>query len=71
MFNTIPSLISSVTIRPWHYIALISTLFLMHPYDALEAFFQAVQEMTFNGDVNHRQHFTLIDEIPRSFRVLR
>lgn len=32
--------------------------------------FWAVQESTFNGDVNHRQHFTLIDEIARQFCAL-
>lgn len=66
-----PSLIYTVTIKPanwqWHYIALLSTFFLMNQY---VTFFWAVQESTFNGDVNHRQHFTLIDEIARQFCVL-
>lgn len=74
MSNTTPSLISTVTIKPanwqWHYIALLSAFFLMYQCVTLERFFWAVQESTFNGDVNHRQHFTLIDEIARQFCVL-
>lgn len=74
MSSTIPSLTYTVTIKPanwqWHYIALLSIFFLMYQYVTLETFFWAVQESTFNGNVNHRQHFTLIDEIARQFFAL-
>jgi len=42
----------------------------MHQYVALETFFQAVQEINIYINSNHRQHFTLIDEVARSFCVL-
>lgn len=50
--------------------ALLCTFFLRYQYVTRETFFWAVEEITFIGDINHRQHFTLIDEIARQFCVL-
>lgn len=73
MCSIIPSLIPTVAIKHaskhWHYIVLLSTLILMHQYVALETFSQAVQEINISIKNNHRQHFTLIGEIARSFCV--
>lgn len=74
MFGTSPSLFSAVAIKHanwlWHYMAPIRTSFLMHQYIALETLEQAVQEINISIKSNHRQHFTAIDEVARSFCVL-